>query len=109
MSVHQRREFLALGGAWALSRASLTIAEPAQPARSEPAKVLPKRWLEAPRIALWPGDPPGAGDFAPQALPVDGSPLFVRNVGKPESGDHHGEAAGARGVAQAIARGLTNR
>jgi acetyl esterase/lipase len=49
-----------------------------------PPKAVPKAWLDAPRIALWPGNPPGAEGFKPQPLPSDWSPVFLRNVGQPE-------------------------
>jgi len=83
-SMHPRREFLALAGSFALSRAPMAVAGRAPPAPSTPANELPKRWLEAPRIALWPDAPPGAEGFAPQALPADWPWVFVRNVAKPE-------------------------
>ena len=72
----QRREFMALGGALALSRAFAASAD----AKS----ALPEAWSNAQRIALWPGEPPGAGGFAPQPLPPDWSPVSLRNIAKPE-------------------------
>jgi len=80
----QRREFLAIAGSLTLSRAPLAAADCARPAQSAPANRLPERWLKAPRIALWPGDPPGVDSFAPQALPADWPSVFIRNVAKPE-------------------------
>jgi acetyl esterase/lipase len=62
----------------------MATANRSRPASSEPANALRKRWLEAPRIALWPGDPPGADGFVPQALPADWPSVFIRNVAKPE-------------------------
>ncbi len=84
MSVQQRREFLALSGL--LTLAPTFAAVPGRPPLSlpPPLKALPKPWLDAPRIALWPGDPPGAAGFAPQPLPPDWSPAFLRNVAKPD-------------------------
>lgn len=83
MSVQQRRGFLALGGALALSRVLPAVSE----SRLEPPpppKSLPKAWGEAPRIPLWPGEPPGAAGFAPQTLPADWGPVFLRNVATPD-------------------------
>src|SRR5512135_2915634 len=84
MGLQQRREFLALSGLLAL--APTLAATPDRPRLSPPPppKALPESWLHAPRIGLWPGDPPGAAGFAPQPLPADWSPAFVRNVAKPE-------------------------
>jgi acetyl esterase/lipase len=85
MSGLQRREFLTLGGALVLSQAA--AAQNAQwhdkLAPPPPPRVLPKAWLDAPSIPLWPGDPPGTG-FVPQPLPPDWSPAFLRNVSRPE-------------------------
>jgi acetyl esterase/lipase len=84
MDSAQRREFLALGGALLLSQ-TFAAAAAAPPLTPPPrANALPKSWLEAQRITLWPADPPGAGGFAPQPLPPDGSPVFVRNVAQPD-------------------------
>jgi len=79
-----RREFLAFGcttllaRGWAQERHSAKLAPP------PPAKALPGSWLEAPRIPIWPGEPPGAAGFAPQQLPSDWPPVFLRNVSKPD-------------------------
>jgi len=83
MSVQQRREFLALSGLLALAPALTRAAAPPL-APPPPPKALPKSWLSAPRIALWPGDPPGAAGFAAQPLPSDWSPVFLRNVATPD-------------------------
>jgi acetyl esterase/lipase len=48
-----------------------------------PLKELPTNWQEAPAIALWPGSPPGAGDFRPQVLPQAWPVGFIRNVDAP--------------------------
>jgi acetyl esterase/lipase len=80
-----RRRFLNAGSAllfaatsgvssWAASK--LTI--------PPPPKSLPKAWTEAPSLPLWPGGAPSASDFKPQALPADWSPVFLRNVEKPD-------------------------
>jgi len=76
---------MAMAGALVVSQAF--AGKPAQGPRlapPPPPKALPKTWLDAPRIALWPGDPPGAEGFKPQPLPSDWSPVFLRNVAKPE-------------------------
>lgn len=79
-----RREFLALGCTALLARASAQERRPAKLSPPPPAKALPGSWLEAPRIPIWPGEPPGATGFAPQSLPSDWPPVFLRNVPKPD-------------------------
>ena len=85
MEAGHRREFMAMAAAVLVSQAFAGT----PPARGKltpppPPKAMPKAWLDAPRIALWPGDPPGAEGFKPQPLPSDWSPLFLRNVAHPE-------------------------
>jgi acetyl esterase/lipase len=46
-------------------------------------KTLPRPWLEAPTLPLWPSEPPGTG-FTPQPRPADWTPVFVSNVARPE-------------------------
>jgi acetyl esterase/lipase len=82
MSGQRRREFLTLGGALALAGAASAMADGAPLAPSVP-KALPNAWSDAQRITLWPADPPGGG-FAPQSLPPDWSPEFLRNVARPD-------------------------
>ena len=85
MSELQRRAFLTLSGALLLSQAAAQDAPwPEKLVPPPPPKVLPKAWLDAPRIPLWPGDPPGIAGFVPQPLPADWSPAFLRNVSRPE-------------------------
>jgi acetyl esterase/lipase len=84
MSVPQRRKFLALSGALMVSRAMASTSATARLSPPAPPKVLSKDWLSAPRIALWPGDPPGAAGFTPQPLPSDSSPSFLRNIATPD-------------------------
>lgn len=74
-----RREFLALAGALSSARAAAAESLRPPPARS----VLPRSWLQAPTLPLWPGDPPGAAGFAAQPLPPGSSAVFVRNVANP--------------------------
>jgi acetyl esterase/lipase len=82
----RRREFLSLGGALVAAYAS---AQNASPKRgnllpSRPRTTLPRSWLKATSLPLWPGDPPGAESFAPQpdasALP----PVFLHDVSSPD-------------------------
>jgi acetyl esterase/lipase len=85
VSALPRRGFLALGGALLLARAAArdVAQSPAKISSPPGPKTLPRVWLEAPTLPLWPDEPPGAG-FTPQALPPDWSPVFVRNVAKPD-------------------------
>ena len=80
-----RRGFLGLGGALLLagSAAGDVTQSPAEVSPPPPPKALPRAWLEAPTLPLWPNEPPGTG-FTPQAPPADSSPVFVRNVAKPD-------------------------
>jgi acetyl esterase/lipase len=78
-----RREFLALGGALLMGQAAAQSARPRDPL-PPPTRTLPPAWLAASSVPLWPNAPPGAEGFAPQSLPANWSPAFVRNVAKPE-------------------------
>jgi acetyl esterase/lipase len=85
----RRREFLALGGAMLAAGASAQdagqdAARPGKPLPPPPPRELPRAWLDAPSVPLWPGEPPGAAGFTPQALPADWSPVFLRNVARPD-------------------------
>lgn len=85
MKRFERRHFLAAGSAMLLagtsggsSRAATKVSIP------PPPKSLPKAWTEAASIPLWPDAAPGASEFKPQVLPADWSPVFLRNVVKPD-------------------------
>ncbi len=84
MGLQQRREFLALSGLLALAPTFAATTDRPRLSPPPPAKALPEAWRHAPRIGLWPGDPPGAAGYAPQPLPSDWSPVFLRNVAKPD-------------------------
>jgi acetyl esterase/lipase len=79
-----RRHLMTLGGALLLAR-SVSQAQPTQPRLTPPPlpQRIPEAWTNAETIPLWPGEPPGGG-FAPQVLPPDWSPVFLRNVAKPD-------------------------
>jgi hypothetical protein len=73
-----RRYLLALGGALVLAPArSLRSAEPGPP---PPALDIPPNWLEAQRLALWPGAPPGSAAIAPPSPPAGWPPSYRRAV-----------------------------
>ncbi len=79
-----RRVFLAFSSALLLSgveaqeqRRVAKLTPPPRPPR------LPDAWTAAPTLPLWPAEPPGAADFAPQRLPNDWPAVFVRNIAKP--------------------------
>ena len=85
MSGLRRRDLLALGGALLVTRGWAQNAAPAPlPAPPPPPQSLPNAWLKATRVRLWPGGPPGAGEFAAQPVPPGTSPVFVRNVADPD-------------------------
>jgi acetyl esterase/lipase len=83
MAALDRREFLALGSTLLIAQASAEEASLQKPAPPRPPKVLPKAWTKSPCMPLWPDEPPGSG-FAPQTLPTDWSPVFIRNVSTPD-------------------------
>ncbi|MDB6010569.1 MAG: esterase/lipase [Gammaproteobacteria bacterium] len=85
MSSGDRREFLGLGGSLLLTGASAQAEQRAVKHSARlPSEGLHDSWVKAPRIPLWPGDPPGGGGFTPQPRPGDWSPLFINNVVKPD-------------------------
>jgi acetyl esterase/lipase len=85
MSSGGRRQFLGLGGALLLTGASARAGQPAlERSALSPSGGLTDAWVKAPRIPLWPGDPPGAGGFTRQPRPGDWSPLFLNNIVEPE-------------------------
>ena len=59
------------------------MADSAPIAPSAAPNGLPGAWSDAQSIALWPAEPPG-GAFVPQPLPPDWSPVFLRNVSRPD-------------------------
>ncbi len=79
-----RRQLLALGGALLLADAAAQESRAGKLTPPPPAKALPRSWLQAPSIPIWPDEPPGAAGFAPQTLPEDWSPVFLRNVARPD-------------------------
>jgi acetyl esterase/lipase len=79
-----RRQFLALGSALLLTGASARAEQRAAEPSLTPSEALPGAWVKAPRINLWPGDPPGAAGFTPQPLPADWKPVRLRNIAKPD-------------------------
>lgn len=80
-----RRDFLALGGALLLTQGSkASAAARAHSDSPAPPTALPRAWVEAESVPLWSGEPPGAEGFKPQALPSDWSPVFLRNISKPD-------------------------
>lgn len=69
-----RRSFLAAG------LATLSVAAHAQVRPKLPS--MPKSWIDAEQIALWPNGTPGEG-FTPQAVPDGWPDILVRNVERP--------------------------
>lgn len=83
MGDFDRRAFLALGSALLLTDACAEERVPAKLTPPTPAMALPKSWLSAPSIPLWPAEPPGAAGFKAQTGSVT-APIFVRNVSRPD-------------------------
>jgi len=80
-----RREFLALGGGVLLGGATLRDAQAtAKLSIPPPPRALPRAWLDAPSLPVWPGDPPDFASFAPQPRQPDWSPVFLSNVSRPD-------------------------
>ena len=81
-----RREALGIGAGLAAAGALSPVAavaaapEPAPP----PALPIPDHWHTAPRIALWPGLPPGASSFKPATPPPGWPESHPRAVAMPE-------------------------
>ena len=76
-----RRQALALGGALLFSGLKAGFgAEPPAP----PAIPVPDNWHAAPRLALWPAQPPGVSSFRPPAPPADWPASYLRAVAMPE-------------------------
>lgn len=76
-----RRQLLALGSALLVGGAS--AARAAQPA-TPPGIPVPDHWNKAPRIPLWPAQPPGAATFRPPPSPADWPASYQRAVAVPE-------------------------
>jgi acetyl esterase/lipase len=81
VSSGDRRQFLTLSSAVLLTGAAARAEERAA---LSPSSGLPDDWVKAPRVPLWPGDPPGAGGFTPQPRPGEWSPLFLHNIVEPD-------------------------
>jgi len=75
---------MAVGSALLLNEISTTDAAPSKLTPPGPARALPKSWITAPSLALWPGEAPGAATFAPLPSPGNESAVFIRNVSKPD-------------------------
>ena len=84
MSGLDRRAFMALGGALVLTDVSAQEHGPTKLTPPAPSLSLPQSWIKAPRLALWPGAPPGAATFSPQPTPADAAPVFLQNVSSPD-------------------------
>src|SRR5688572_16375574 len=83
MTTLNRRDLMTLGGAL-LVAGSASQAQTATQTLTRPplTQRMPAAGTYAEIIPLWPGEPPGGG-FAPQALPHDWSPVFMRNAARP--------------------------
>lgn len=45
---------------------------------------LASSWVRAKTLPLWPGKPPGADSYSPQALPTDWPAVLLRNIATPQ-------------------------
>lgn len=91
-----RRDALAMSGALLLARTeSLFAAEPGPP---PPALAVPAHWQRAPRLPLWPGQPPGAGTYSPATPPVNWPDSYRRSVAMPELHVFRPERSNGRAV-----------
>jgi acetyl esterase/lipase len=82
MTTMNRRDLMTLSGALLLA-SSASQAQTPTPTPPPLPQRLPEAWTNAETIPLWPAEPPGGG-FAAQALPPNWSPVFLRNVAKPD-------------------------
>jgi acetyl esterase/lipase len=73
-----------LGFAGTLMLGGLHRVRAAEPGAPPPALPVPNHWQRAPRLPLWPGQPPGAASFAPPPPPSDWPASYVRAVAAPE-------------------------
>lgn len=90
-----RRTLLCLGAALIMVDPSDShSAEPPAP----PALPVPHHWLDAPRLPLWQGRPPGAGTFAPPPAPSNWPASYVRGISMPELRVFHPERPNGRSV-----------
>jgi acetyl esterase/lipase len=80
-TLDRRRFLLSTTAATLLMRHSPAgSAEPPAP----PAIPVPKAWDDAPRLALWPGEPPGSATFVPGVVPPDWPASYARAVARPD-------------------------
>lgn len=78
-----RRGFLAgAAGVAALATASAPPSSSARAAQFPPLPPMPREWIDAEQIALWPQGAPGTG-FAARAVPADWPDIMVRNIDRP--------------------------
>lgn len=92
-----RREALGLGTGLALASVLSQAAAAAEPA-PPPALPVPAHWRSAPRIALWPGPPPGASSFSPAAPPQGWPESHPRAIAMPELAVFRPERPNGRAV-----------
>jgi acetyl esterase/lipase len=79
-----RRGFIGLSGALLMTQVVAEQPTPRKLTPPAPPRALPKAWHSAPRIPLWPGDPPGKAGFAPQPSADEVAPIFLHDVSSPD-------------------------
>lgn len=98
-----RRSFLLFGGALALSPLSAPSPTVAAARSDSAAHAALDRWNRAEVVPLWPQSPPGGAHYAPQKLPADWPPVFIRNISMPALHVFRPTAANASVASQAPA------
>jgi len=82
MSRIARRDLLTLGGVL-LTESATRAATPEADWAPRLTDSIEHAWTSAESVPLWPKQPPGASQFAPQPLPADWPPSLLRNVARP--------------------------
>jgi len=82
MSRIARRDLLTLGGVL-LTESAARAATPEADSAPRLTDSIEHAWTSAESVPLWPKQPPGASQFAPQPLPADWPPSLLRNVARP--------------------------
>jgi acetyl esterase/lipase len=83
VKVLHRRAFLSLGAVVVAEAAAQGAAPPARLKPPAPLTALPRAWLDAQALPVWPGDPPGVVSFTAQGAPTELAAVFIHDVSQP--------------------------